>query len=465
LLELGIGGAALSLCPIGVPSAQPFGATAWLDGEYVSDDASRGAVAGDFGGAVRRMPRAVARARTAEDIGRVVAYANGSRIKVAMRGQGHSLYGQTVIDDGIAIDSSALNTVKYTPTNILDVEAGALWGDVAKAGLSRSQLPPVMPDAMMLSVGGTLSVGGMGESSFRFGAQVDHVLALDVVTGTGQLVTCSASFEPELFQMTLAGLGQCAIIVRARLSLAPAATSIVTHTLTYTDLSTFLTDQARLAESGATDLLNGRLNKTSEGKWEYLLFAGRFVAEKDDPSHAPSWIKGLGHASVAPPVTTPIWDYLNRRTSGITASKIKALPNPSLIVNMPAEATNAFIAEILASPKLAAGIWFFEVSPKVPALHRRPLQKMPATTLAYELRMQRRASAPDASDHRAMLTANAALVATAMQRGGKVYPPFAPILSAEQWHDHYGPATWTRFAAAKRRFDPNNVLNPSVGIF
>jgi FAD/FMN-containing dehydrogenase len=144
---------------------------------------------------------------------------------------------------------------------------------------------------------------------------------------------------------------------------------------------------------------------------------------------------------------------------------MKALPNPSLIVNMPAEATNAFIAEILASPKLAAGIWFFEVSPKVPALHRRPLQKMPATTLAYELRMQRRASAPDASDHRAMLTANAALVATAMQRGGKVYPPFAPILSAEQWHDHYGPATWTRFAAAKRRFDPNNVLNPSVGIF
>jgi hypothetical protein len=31
-----------------------------------------------------------------------------------------------------------------------------------------------MPDAMMLSVGGTLSVGGSGESGFRFGAQVDQ---------------------------------------------------------------------------------------------------------------------------------------------------------------------------------------------------------------------------------------------------------------------------------------------------
>src|SRR5689334_455851 len=76
-LKLGIGGAALSLCPVHAPSAQPFGATTWLDGAYLVDDHSRVAVATDYGGAVRRMPRAVVRARTAEDIGRVVAYANG----------------------------------------------------------------------------------------------------------------------------------------------------------------------------------------------------------------------------------------------------------------------------------------------------------------------------------------------------------------------------------------------------
>src|SRR5262249_13747243 len=160
----------------------------------------------------------------------------------------------------------------------------------------------------------------------------------DVVTGTGQLVTCSASFEPELFQMTLAGLGQCGIIVRARLRLAPAANFIVTHALTYSDLDAFLADQARLAESGAPDLLNGRLNKTSQGMWEYVLFAGRFVSANDDSSKAPSWIDGLAHVRVAAPVTTPIWDYLDRRTTSITASKTKAMPNPSLIVNLPAHA-------------------------------------------------------------------------------------------------------------------------------
>jgi FAD/FMN-containing dehydrogenase len=79
--------------------------------------------------------------------------------------------------------------------------------------------------------------------------------------------------------------------------------------------------------------------------------------------------------------------------------------------------------------------------------------------------MQRRASAVGAGDHKEMLAANEQLVAWVLERGGKVYPPFAPILSPAQWHEHYGAETWKRFAAAKKRFDPNNVLTPGAGIF
>jgi len=41
----------------------------------------------------------------------------------------------------------------------------------------------------------------------------------------------------------------------------------------------------------------------------------------------------------------------------------------------------------------------------------------------------------------------------------------ASFLSQEQWQRHYEPATWRRFAAAKKQFDPNNVLTPGAGIF
>ena len=446
---------AQTCCPDDVPQ---------LDGEYLDDDTSRRRAAVDFGRSIYRLPLAVVKPRTIDDVARIVAYADQNGIKVAMRGQAHSLYGQALADGGIVIDSASLRHVSQASDDAIDAQAGALWGDVAKAALAQGRLPPVMPDAMMLSVGGTLSVGGMGETGYRFGTQVDHVRELDVVTGSGRRVTCASDREPELFAMVLAGLGQCGIIVRARLDVTPAGKFVVTHTLSYRDLDAFLADQARLSQVAALGLLNGRLNRSPQGRWECQLTAGGYVADAE-ASPRPDWMDGLRYDGASEPVAAPIWNYLDRRTASITASKAKTIPNPSLIVTLPAAATGPFIAEVLASPALSAGIWFFEISPKIPTRHTRPLQKMPAGPLAYELRMQRRASAFDAPDHRAMLTANRQLVARALEQGGKVYPPFAPVLSPAQWQEHYGPATWRRFAAAKKRFDPNNVLNRGPGIF
>ena len=124
-----------------------------------------------------------------------------------------------------------------------------------------------------------------------------------------------------------------------------------------------------------------------------------------------------------------------------------------------------FLTHVLSTPDVFVGIWFFEVSAKVPARHTQPLQKTAGGPLAFELRMQRRAAAAEAHVLDAMLAANHALVARVQAAGGKIYPPYCPILSKEQWQVHYGAETWQRFAAAKQRFDPNNVLTPGAGIF
>jgi FAD/FMN-containing dehydrogenase len=90
---------------------------------------------------------------------------------------------------------------------------------------------------------------------------------------------------------------------------------------------------------------------------------------------------------------------------------------------------------------------------------------MPAAELSFGVRLQRRTSADNMHDPQAMLAANQTLVTRLLAAGGKVYPPYAPVLSQEQWQQHYGPATWQRFAVAKKRFDPSNVLTPGAGIF
>jgi cytokinin dehydrogenase len=439
--------------------------TPQLDGDYLVDEAARRALSVDYGRSFLRLPLAVAKPRSISDIVRIVQHANKVGLKVAMRGQGHSLSGQTLIDAGIVIDSSTLNAVGPASDHAIDAQAGALWRDVVGATLAQGFLPPVTPDALMLSVGGTLSVGGIGETSYRFGAQVDHVRELDVVTGTGEFMTCSEHHNPELFAMMLAGLGQCGIIVRARLALNLTERFVMTYTFSYPDIETLLSDQARFTQSEALGPLNGRLVQTADGIWRCLLMASRYVADGADAARTPNWIKELRPIGVAEPVLATAWNYLDRRTASIMARKAEAKPNPSLVLSLPAAATGPFIAEVLGSQELSAGVWFFEVSPKIPARHKRPLQKMPSAALAYELRLQRQASAFGATDHREMLIANQRLATLAMERGGKVYPPFAPILSRDQWQTHFGSDVWARFVASKQRYDPNNVLNLGAGIF
>ena len=143
----------------------------------------------------------------------------------------------------------------------------------------------------------------------------------------------------------------------------------------------------------------------------------------------------------------------------------KKAANATLVTTLPDSSARPFLAHVLSTPGAFVGIWFFEISAKVPARHTLPLQKTAAGAFAFELRMQRRAAADDGLNLKAMLAANDALLPRLQAAGGKIYPPYCPILSKEQWQVHYGPETWPRFAAAKRRFDPNNVLTPRSGNF
>jgi FAD/FMN-containing dehydrogenase len=438
-----------------------------LDGQLLFDDAARQGAAVDNGGHVRRSPIAVLKAQSAADVARMVAYANKHGLKIAMRGQGHSQYGQSQVDGGIVIDSSPMNAVRWHGNDALDAEPGALWGEVAKATLAKSLTPPVMPDAMMLSVGGTLSAGGIGETTYRYGAQVDNVLELDVVTGTGELTTCSPERNDELFRMTLAGCGQCGIIVRARLRLVAAPRFVSIHPLLYDDMDAFLSDQARLTTVDALGPLNGRITKSQDqaGRWQFTLLAGADVADMAEGTQRPAWTAGLRFKSAPPATTTTYWDYLDRRTASVVAGRARKVANVTLVATLPDDAVRAFLTHVLATPEAFVGIWFFEVSARIPARHTQPLQKTASGAVVFELRMQRRAPGADTPELNAMLAANDALLPRLQAAGGKIYPPYCPILSKEQWQTHYGPETWARFAAAKRRFDPNNVLTPGAGIF
>jgi cytokinin dehydrogenase len=107
-----------------------------LDGALLFDEPSRVAIAVDHSNLYHRIPAAVLRPGSVQDIVKVVQYANQRSLKVVMKGRGHSQYGQTQAEGGIVIDSGNLNAVEVKPQG-LDAQAGALWTIVATASLAK----------------------------------------------------------------------------------------------------------------------------------------------------------------------------------------------------------------------------------------------------------------------------------------------------------------------------------------
>src|SRR5829696_4525808 len=170
-----------------------------FDGVLLLDDASRAAAADDFGHLVHRQPLAVLKPGSVTDVVELVRFARRNNIKVAARGQAHSTQGQAQAEAGVVVDMATLTTVhEINQTNAL-VDGGTRWLDLLAKTVPLGLTPPTLVDFLELSVGGTLSLGGIGSQAFRYGPHVDNVLELQVVTGEGELVSCSATNNVELF--------------------------------------------------------------------------------------------------------------------------------------------------------------------------------------------------------------------------------------------------------------------------
>ncbi|XP_061374630.1 cytokinin dehydrogenase 3-like [Gastrolobium bilobum] len=226
----------------------------------------------DYGHIVHETPYAVFEPSSVSDISDLIKFSNSlpTPFPIAARGQAHSLHGQAMTRDGVVLNMTQLNGFRNGSGIIImssqlgnyyyaDVGGEQLWIDVLHATLQRGLTPLSWTDYLYLTVGGTLSNAGISGQAFRFGPQISNVLELDVVTGKGDLVTCSAENNSEAFFAVLGGLGQFGVITRARISLAPAPTRVKWIHLLYNDFSAFSRDQEHLISFTTADYVEGML--------------------------------------------------------------------------------------------------------------------------------------------------------------------------------------------------------------
>ena len=134
----------------------------------------------DFGHVFRGSPAGVVKPRSAGQVAEVVTEAVSSGAKLTLRGVGHSAGGQALPVDSIAVDLSEMRGVGSVDVErqTIHCEAGALLRDVVAATMEHRLLPRALTNLLDLTVGGLLSVGGIGPGSHRDGPIVANVAAL-----------------------------------------------------------------------------------------------------------------------------------------------------------------------------------------------------------------------------------------------------------------------------------------------
>lgn len=383
---------------------------------WLSDPEALAGAADDFGHVVHRAPYAVARAGSVADVVEVCRYASGAGIPVVARGCGHATSGAGQAAGGIVVDMTGLDDVGVAG-DLVSAGAGVRWSAVLDAALAYGRTPPTLTDYLETTVGGTLAVGGIGGAAHLYGAQVDNVAEVEVVTRGGERLRCSPDRHRDVFDAVLAGGGRGGFIVRASLGLVPAPASVRFHRLAYADRDRFVRDQLALAGDPRWCHLEGQAVSADGSGWQYMI-------EAACPTGSPAEIDGLGFDRGSAEITEITYrDLAHRMDPGVPALITTGdwyRPHPWFSAFVPASRVHAYLDAIM------------------PAL--RPADVGPLPVLIYPLRRGSRpapglATPPEATffnvsvlrtcdpgDVTAAIADNDRLLRVAHEHGGTWYP-------------------------------------------
>jgi FAD/FMN-containing dehydrogenase len=173
---------------------------------------------------IDKRPGLIARCAGVADIVDAVKFARANDVLVAVRGGGHNVGGRALCDDGIVVDLSAMKGVFIdAERRTVRVQGGATLGDVDRETHLHGLAVPtgVVPRT---GIAGLTLGGGVGWLVRKYGLTCDNLLACEVVTADGKLMTASADRNADLFWGLRGGGGNFGIVASFLFQAHPVST-------------------------------------------------------------------------------------------------------------------------------------------------------------------------------------------------------------------------------------------------
>ncbi|SRR5579871_39977 len=189
------------------------------DGGY---DAARSV----WNGLIDRRPAIVVRCRGVADVLAAVEFGRTHRLLTAVRGGGHNVAGFGTCDGGIVIDLSPMKGVRVDPVaRTAAAQPGLTWGEFDR----ETQAFDLATTGGLVSTTGIAGFtlgGGVGWLMRKYGLTADNLVAADVVTADGRLITANAANHPDLFWALRGGGGNFGVVTSFEYRLHPVGPTV-----------------------------------------------------------------------------------------------------------------------------------------------------------------------------------------------------------------------------------------------
>lgn len=176
------------------------------------------------------------------------------------------------------IDISDLTTIiEIDPVGrTCTAEAGVTFADLVDATLRYGLAPIIVPELKTITIGGAVSGCSIESMSFKYGGFHDTCLEYEVITATGEVLTCTPENQNRLvFQMVHGSFGTLGILAKLKFRLVPAKKFVKVTYEKYDTLPDYTAAIWRHFKAQDVDFMDGIIHSPRE----YVLSVASYVDE------------------------------------------------------------------------------------------------------------------------------------------------------------------------------------------
>ncbi|MEP7254255.1 MAG: FAD-binding oxidoreductase [Ferruginibacter sp.] len=407
-----------------------------------------------FNKRIDKFPQVIALCKNTAGVAEAVLYANANRLPVAIKSGGHCMEGFSANDNGMVINLSLLNKIKWLDKEYMSVEPGCTLSAIYDDLLPKGRIIPGGSCASV-GIGGLVLGGGYGLLARKFGLTCDSLQEVTMVDGLGRTIN-SATDKELLWACKGGGNGNFGVITELKFKThkAPA-------TLQSFRFKTYKTDATK-----ATAILKKWFEVTAllppscfsayvlNGKTVYILLTNtdKPTAVVQDAITNLSAISGKTTKTMAQPLAKALKVFYGRKDP-------LNFKNASAGLYKNFAEIESFIEKIITSTQSAPGM-IYQVNTLAGNIindENETAAAFPHRAYPYFSELQSYWETP--AQGKRLMEKFAAIQSLFFANGITAQYRNYPDINFSNWQTAYYGNNYNRLQQVKKKYDPQNIIN------